>query len=581
MIRGLVIPGFVLLYLSISQAVAQSPNPDPALVVPNSAILFVKVDSVPELSKAWQGTDLFKLSQTASVHEVFSTLTKQMMVDPEWLGFDVTSLWNAARYWAAYAVLMRTDGTPVYALLLDGHDNVAGFETVFRDLSTALERQGWKRSTDAPSNSSAKMTVFTRNNKEVVFVNWGETYCVLTDKNLAKELITRGSKGTTDQSLAKLPAFETGLQACSLPVQDHIQFYLNPIELGQVFQSDPDDGIDPRVIAQRHGFGAIQAVAGRLAIPADKFDMQFKAAVYAPKPYQQSMKMLDFKDAEALVYPDWAPDYLHTITMLQMDLGNFLECLAGPFNDLATEGTFEEVLEDLQRKDGPGVNLQNDLFAHFSNNIFVIAESNLPVTKTSERSLLCVELKDPAKVAQTIRLLLKDDPNAQSTRIPGQPFELWKYGLTDTDGPSLSSPGLMVANKHLLMASNTEAIRKMVLTLNGQYERLNAAKDVERVLTELKSFAGGSGFMRQITRIDKDVMSAYELLRSGKTQDSEGFYAQLLTRAIQSAKQNGKSLPNFSQLPDFDTIDKNLGIGCGQLQTWTNGWIASGFILRK
>jgi hypothetical protein len=139
----------------------------------------------------------------------------------------------------------------------------------------------------------------------------------------------------------------------------------------------------------------------------------------------------------------------------------------------------------------------------------------------------------------------------------------------------------MVANGHLLLASNTEAIRKLVLTANGQFPRLNAAEDVKRLTTDLEAFAGPQSFLRQIIRIDRDMMSAYELLRQGKTEGSESLYARFFERMITRARREGKALPDFSKLPEFQQVEKYLGISCGQAEVSESGWLVSGFILRK
>jgi hypothetical protein len=121
----------------------------------------------------------------------------------------------------------------------------------------------------------------------------------------------------------------------------------------------------------------------------------------------------------------------------------------------------------------------------------------------------------------------------------------------------------------------------LVLTSNGQFPRLNAAEDVKRLTADLEAFAGSSGFLRQIIRIDRDMMSAYELLREGKTEGSESMYAQFLERMITKARRKGKALPDFAKLPEFQQVEKYLGISCGQAEVTESGWLVSGFILRK
>jgi hypothetical protein len=361
----------------------------------------------------------------------------------------------------------------------------------------------------------------------------------------------------------------------------NLDFFADPIELAQVYQADPDDGLDPRVIAAKHGFDAIQGVAGKAEIGGASYDILYRLNVHAPQPHTRSMPVFAFKNQASLEIPAWMPDYLHTMERIQIDLSNFLQHVAGPFDDLVADGTLQDILQDMKAADGPGVDLEAELFQQFDSTLWLLAESSFPPTRTSERSVLCIPLKNPQLVADAVFRLLKDDPNSQANRIPGETNVLWKFGLQESSGPNFSSSGVMVANDCLILASNIEAIRRLVLTANGAAPRLGIAPDLLSTFDQLDQLAGAEGFLRLFIRIDRDVRSAYELLRAGKVEDSESIYAQMVNRAIASARAAGKSLPDFATLPEFAQVEPYLGIGAAHGKTVVAGWEFSGFIRRK
>lgn len=557
------------------------------MVLPQETPLFLSVPSVAGLMDSFQKTDFAKLIEIPEIEKVIIQLRPSMNDSggDQWKGVDLERLPESSISKATYAIVNSGDGIPAHVLLFDRRDKLDGLNRFFANLERELVRNGWVHEPNSP-DPGYEYKIYARSGAlverfELVIASWGETYLLATNSNVAKSIAENGIAKNPTSCLGEKDVFQAGMKAAKLSVPESFILYFEPIELSQILQTDRYDGVEPLEIAEKHGFNAIKGIFCYVAIPDEKFDLIYKAAVSARGPFQGAMRLMNFKNKPDLSLPDWLPNYLHTMRRFEWDWTQFLGGVAGPFNELVTNGTFEEVLEDMKASDGPGVDLENDLFSLFADSVYLLGESNPPLSKKSERSVICIELGDAQKVADSISLLLKDDPNSQSLKLPGQANPVWKIGLQSSKGPNLSSPGLCVANGKLFLASNTDAIKKLVLTANSDAPRLNSATDLKETFAILDEMAGKEGCMRSITRIDLDAQTAYELLRTGSTEGSESLYAEAVNHMIQAAVASGRPIPDFSSLPPFEEIAKYLGVNGTHVKAVDEGWLVTGFVKRK
>ena len=63
-------------------------------------------------------------------------------------------------------------------------------------------------------------------------------------------------------------------------------------------------------------------------------------------------------------------------------------------------------------KDGPQIDIANDIIANLKNRLIMVTDNVLPVTKQSERVLIAVSLKNVDIVKAAVDKAMKNDPNA-------------------------------------------------------------------------------------------------------------------------------------------------------------------------
>lgn len=223
--------------------------------------------------------------------------------------------------------------------------------------------------------------------------------------------------------------------------------------------------------ARRHGLDGIQASCRLLALgPAGL--LRSYAIVLAPKPYHGTLQLLQLKETPAWEIPPWIPDDFSEFTLLHGDIPGALEHVGSLFDDLyadGIEGTYDDILTDLNDEYGLGIDLKDALYQHLGPRVILLrGPAPTAATETPGAILIAFQTGQPDKVATTLRMLMEDDPEVTRTQVPGCEQPLWKIQADET----LSDSGVMVARGYLIFAQDVAMIHQALAAKGESARRL-------------------------------------------------------------------------------------------------------------
>jgi hypothetical protein len=331
-----------------------------------------------------------------------------------------------------------------------------------------------------------------------------------------------------------------------------------------------------------HGFDAVRAVGGWASFGETEYDIRYRAKVWISEPQDRGMQLLQWRASEQTQPGDWVQKpSLSSYVTLNWDLSSILPNLGPIANEIIREttgrsdNTFEAILERIGSDDGPGIDLQKEFIPLLGPRIEYISTFTFPASETSEQTIVAIEVNNEEDVADQLSLLVE---GAREISVPGFDFPLWKLGSGQRPGgagPSFSTPGAMVASGRLFFASNYDAIRNYVATRSNR-QPMSADPQFLELQGVLDKVAGPSPAVRIISLPALDFQNTYELLRTGRVDKSESFYAMLLAPLLRGVKDTSM----FARLPPFSAIESKLGPACIQVNIASDGWEVHGINVR-
>jgi len=239
--------------------------------------------------------------------------------------------------------------------------------------------------------------------------------------------------------------------------------------------------------------------------------------------------------------------------------------------------------------------------------VSIVTDYQVPITTTSERLLIAVEVKDEKAVAQALHKMFKNDKEMrqrefekriiwegvpeEKTEVPAVTLEL--PGLeTGTPGKApvpqgrqnalLPNAAVTVANGNLLIASHYDFLTKILKKVD-QRETLARSIEYQLVQKTLDKFGTPAKAARTFGRTDEQARPTYELIRQGKMPESETMLGRVLNTMFGAGKKGviRKQQIDGRNMPDYEFVRRFLGPAGMQVVTEPDGWFFKGFLLPK
>ena len=630
------IPLAAVVYMAVS-AVAVAAVPPGDTLVPNSTKAFVSVANVPNLVTHWEKTQLYQLFEDPVMKPFTEDLRRQL--DEKWLsnhekiGLSIEDLRNIASGELSGALVdMAESKRTALVVLVDVTGNEAKASEALDKADKNLLKDGAKKSHKTIAGTA--VTIYDIPAKEdrqearrvAYFLNGGLLALADGTDALADVLARLG--GNRDDSLSTVSPYQAvtkRLAAAAGDLPPDIHWYIDPLGVAEYRAKDNEKRQKNVKILRNEGFAALQGVGGYVNVASGDYEVLHRTAVYAPKPFEKAMGMLDFPNSSPLAPPDWVPRDVVSFTSLNWEMKTAFERFSTLFDELfgeGSEGTFNDTIDSVRDDaNGPGVDIRKDLVGHLGNRAVVVTDYKLPITTSSERFVFAAETTNEAALAAAVQKSLETDdtvvkrvfknyiiwemkaeddavaavvvehpdealdggsgtaaPEESAKRVPGGRLRE-KLGDEEDEPVQLPNAAISVARGHLFISSHVDFLEK-ILAGAAERERLENDGDFQRVNDELKKLGATQVCVRNFTRADEQFHITYDLFKAGKLPESETVLAQIIRSAQEEDPDAGPRKPKFdgSKLPDYQVARRYLGIGGTYIATEENGWIIVGFL---
>lgn len=618
-----VVATVLLLGASVSPTEAATPS---ETLLPESTVGFVSVPDVQKLIDQFNKTQLGQLMQDPSMEAFVEDLRRQF--DQRWssvgdkLGLSIDDVRDVAGGELAFGIIGVEKGQAPVAMLVDVTGNVDKAKQVLEKASANLTREGAKRSQVAMA--SLQVTVFDLPDDgrgaqldRVAYVLKDELLILSDDVEVIRGIVQR--LGSTGGSLALTKPFQQVVERIRKDAGEaapQLRWYVQPLGYLQAIDTLADERERRRdqtfvEVFQEQGFDAVQGAGGYVDFAVDDYQLVHRTAVYAPKPWEKAMKMMEFPNVEAFEPQAWVPRDVASYTTVSAEVLQAFDNFGPLFDALFGEGetgVWEDVLDSLKKDPhGPKIDLRNELVAQLGNRVSVVTAYELPITTTSERLLFAIEAPDEQKVAKAIEKTLKDDKEirprkfqnyviwetippkkaevpAVSLQLPGLPGRQGGggRGTQGQESALLPNAAVTVAHGRLLVASHYDFLIRI---LEQTDERLSLARTVEyqQVAAALEKLGTGDISGWHFARTDEQARPTYELIRQGKMPQSEMMFGRLLNTIFGADKKGvaRKQEIEGSKMPDYELVRRHLGPAGAFATTQEDGWFIKGMMLAR
>jgi hypothetical protein len=443
-------------------------------------------------------------------------------------------------------------------------------------------------------------------------------------ENVARKLLKRLVTSDTSEALALSEPFQKTVgrsQAVDPDTQCQIRWFVEPFGLAKLAREADETprrrGKDMLAILRSQGFDAVRGIGGVIHIAMDNRDLLHRSFIFAPKvegaepgqKYKLAARMLDFPNDTAWNVESWVPDDVATRVSLRWKTKEAFEYSSTLVDAILDEEEFfNSVLESLATDpDGPKVDVRNQFIAYLDDQITVVTDHSLPVTTTSERTLVAVRVTDPQQVAETLKKTFETDPTAHSETIANHvvwvivnqpddepldipdpiahpdlkdPVDAESDAKEDEREHLLTSYALTVANGYVLGSTHKELIEE-VLNRTDTQQDLSENPVFQLVQREVDAIGAGTDSLRYFTRTDAAYQTNYELIRQGKMPQSESMLGKLLNQILGEPKKDvvRQQRLDAKNLPEFEQVRRYFGPAGGYSRSEEDGWFISGVLL--
>lgn len=591
---------------------------------------FISITDPEEFSEHWDKTQLGQLAQDPVMKPFVDDLRQQLGENlanvREKLGLTLGELGTVPGRDASLALVQLPQDRSALVLLADVTGRREEARAFLQKVSAELVKQGAKRASAPVSGRPALRFDFPKpagaasrrdeQPRQTFYCLNGN--CLVGADNLdVIEGVLARLDGSQDDTLADVPAFRAVMDRCAKDAgraTPQVRWFLDPFGYGRIMEAAvPEEDRTPgkTTIEQLEatGFAALRGMGGFLDVGTDGYELLHRTAVWAPKPWKKSMKMLLLPNTAHSKPPPWVPRDVATYATFNCDMLNAFDNFGPLFDEMAADGEEGVWIEDalpgmLEDEDGPQIDLRKELFAHFKDQVIVISDYQLPITTTSERLLIAVAIDDAKAVEKAIGKL-QDEEEVRRYEFQGHviwetipkeeldvaPVELIPppgFGPEQEDEdqvldePLLPNAAMTVAGGYWLIASHADFLIK-VLTPTDERETLARSIDYLIVEDTIKRLAPEANCIVTFSRTDEEYRPTYELIRQGKMPQGETMLARVLN-ALADTGQKGvvrQQQIDGSKAPPFEFVRRHLGPAGVFATSEEDGWFLKGFMLSK
>ncbi len=625
-------------------AVATTPSEE---LLPSTTKGYVSVPNVEALRAKWNETQLGQLINDPVMRPFVEDLRRQVRdkisKSGVSLGLTLEDLDDIYGGELCLAVIQPDNDVKQHAtvVLVDITGHEAQTKVMLEKVTKNLLKQGAKK--QAVPIGGVTATVFELPKKrpdsravEAVYVIHKDMLVVTDRRDLCTQVLSRlDGAAAAGEPLSRLPAFAATMARCARQagdMQPHVRWFVDPLGYAQVARAEAGgrkkrSTPDLLKVLPNQGFDAIRGVGGHLFLATGDQEILHHTMVYAPpvprepgspvtSRYNLAARMLDFPNTQSLQPQLWVGRDLGTYLTVNWKMIEAFEHSKTLVNELLGGRPGDDLMEDIivslaKDKDGPQVDLRNDLVRHFAERASLITDCRRPITPESERLMVAIELTNPEAVQQTLNKAFESDPDAEKREYDGH--VIWEIVTDDTpvdveaiqiegagfdalavpeddeeadmeegERKILPNSALTVAHGHLIVASHVDFIVDLLKRPLGS-DLLTEAADYQQVQDALSKIGAGTDSLRFFTRTDEAYRPTYELIRQGKMPESKTVLGKLLNRVLGPDEKGilREQEIDGTKMPEYDAVRRYLGPAGLYVRSEDDGWFVVGCLLSK
>jgi len=566
-----------------------------ASILPGNTKLHISVPDVFKLENSWKKTSLSQIFTDPKLKPFIDDVVKDSTFAK--LGLNWDDLNSVAKGELSISVIpiTATDAGHVFTLYTNGQ-KMPLLKLIAKSVAS-LEKQGYK----VGKANIAGFTVSSyirapqdqKEKEHTLYSFTKDEITVIADNEKAVEIVLNHWAGSTPDRLDQTPAYQKvdSLSKSKAKTGGDFFWFLEPIGLAELERGAlpvaPHRGIDLVKILKEEGFTEFQGMGGYVSLGQGDYDILHQTAVYAPGPYQKSMRMVKTLEGGDFNVPDWVPGDVGKFAILYFDLQNAFQNLGPLFDAIYGEGeagTFDDILRGLRDDpNGPQVDVSKEIISRLGRRIHLLLDTQKPIGPTSVQSLVAIDTKDEKGLAQAVQKLMENDEDVKRHNVSAD-VVLWelitkerkkKGGKTITVAKAKApSKGVAVARGQIFLASDITFLKKV---LEGANKSLAGEADFQRIAQELKNLGAGKDCLRSFSRPADDLQTVYEMVRTNQLDKARSFYARIL---IALFGDNVRRIDG-SRFPPYDDFSRHLGPTGIYCDNQTEGWLMVGCALRK
>jgi len=617
---------WVLIGLGIwSMAVAALALPPADKLFPETTRGFLAVRDIVDLREHFDQTQIGQLVKDPALKPFIEDLRLQirdrLAGTQDELGITLDDVAGVATGEVAVGLVFTDDAErPTLAAMVSikGKDKEAQ-ELMDRVSKEITKQKGTvaKSVVDGKEVWSLKLPENTETGRSREFFHYRDDEVLLAANNKETLVFMLGQlQNAGKTSLADVRAYQEIVKRCDQDAGDnkpHIRWFIEPFGYGAAIRSaiPPEQRRRQRQLAEslkKAGFSVLQGMGGTVSFASEGYELVHRTFVYAPGPFEKSAKVLSFPNNTEFNPPSFIPRDLATLSIGYCNILQGFDNI-GPIFDQTVgegeEGVWADVLASLKEDpNGPQIDLRNEFFAHFGEKVSIISAYQLPITTTSERMLIAIEVKDDKAAGQGLDKMFQYEERFRKREYKGR--TIWEglpeekpkvpkielggvpgVGATERAEEEASQPlfpnaSLTVDRGYLLIASHYEYLTQ-ILDLEDERESVKRNPAFLEVMEAIEKAGGKTACWRFFSMTDEEYRATYELIRQGKMPESETMLGRVLN-AILAPPEKGttrKQRIDGSKLPDYEIVRRHLGPAGLFAVTEDNGWFLKGFTLPK
>jgi hypothetical protein len=586
--------------LPIQQAQAAAP---PERILPDTTVFMLKLNDAKSFREAFRASQYGQLWNDPALKDFREELghkladfTKNLN---ESIGVSVSDLLQLPQGTLALAAIAKDpahedaagSGLPVDGVLLaDAGENEKKMLDVLERATKQAETSGAKIATESFNGLTIRTIQFPPRVREkadkdkpkplpdppLIWTNSGSMFFIATSIEVIKDLAAH--RDGRENSLGATEAY-TKTQAKIDSAKSQVIWYLDVAKLVKVVIKANAKGADAQqtdVLVQELGVYGLKSIGGCLTLGGTgNYDSLSKTFVHAPRPVAGLLKAFSLPPI-TLRPESWVPATVASYQTVSFDLDNAFTALNEIVNKFQP-GMVNLVEQNLVGPNGgEPLSFEKDIFGPLGDRITVISDFKKPIKEDSQRMLVAVALEDSKAFQSTLsRLLALTGAAPQKREFQGTTIYDFDVNIPNQapGAPqALNGPiSIAIAKETLFMTSDTTLLEQVLRQGNPT---LADSASFQSIAKEYPEKASGLSYVRP----DESARLSYDLVKNGKFE-----------KAIQQATAagGGADMPNLGKiipgdkLPDFSVFAKYLSLGGGFSTMDEDGFIMTGFTLRR